>query len=121
MAKRGKRRGPYPRGCAIATDDSGVALRVLPNVEAAYRWLDKHRPGLSLSEKRGLVKRLPTMKSAREEFDRQIRLGCADADALVMLTYFDGTITARGLDLRACRPSRKPKPSASENGGRRRV
>lgn len=107
MTKRGKRRGPYPRGCAIVTDGSGVAVRVLPGVDAAYRWLDKHRPGLSLSEKRGLVKRLPTMKSAREEFDRQIRLGCADADALVMLTYFDGTITARGLDLRACRPVRR--------------
>ena len=109
MAKRGKRRGPYPRGCAIATDDSGVALRVLPNVEAAYRWLDKHRPGLSLQEKRDLVKKLPTMKSVREEFNRQIRLGCSDADVLVMLTYFDGTITAKGLDLKACRPKRIPE------------
>lgn len=107
MTKRGKKRGPYPKGCAVVTDGSGVAVRVLPNAEAAYRWLDKHRPGLSLSEKRGLVKRLPTMKSAREEFVRQIRLGCTDADALVMLTYFDGTITARGLDLRACRPVRR--------------
>ena len=107
MAKTKNRRGNYPRGCVIATDDSGVALRVLPNVEAAYRWLDKHRPGLGREEKRGLVKKLPTMKSAREEFKRQIRLGCADADVLVMLTYFDGTITARGLDFRACRPVRR--------------
>ena len=107
MTKRGKKRYPYPRGCAVVMDSSGVAVRVMPGVTAAYRWLDKHHPGLSLSEKRGLVKRLPTMKSAGEEFNRQIRLGCTNTDVLVMLTYLDGTITARGLSLQACRPIRR--------------
>ena len=89
-----------------------MAVRVLPNVEGAYRWLDKHRPGLTQDEKKSLVRRLPRMKDARNEFKRQIDLGCSDADVLVMLTFFDGTITARELDLKACRPKRNHPPPA---------
>lgn len=121
MKNNRKKKRPY-RGCAVVTDDRGVAVRLLPDRDSASRWLDKHRPGLAAEEKRRLVKAVSSPRQASREFEEQVRLGCADADVLVMLTYFDGTSTRRGLDLRTCRPDPDWREKAAEANrpGRRR-
>ena len=114
MEKKSRRkRRPY-RGCAVVTDDRGVAVRLLPDRDSASRWLDKHRPGLTAGEKRRLVKAVSSPRQASRMFEEQVRLGCADAAVLAMLTYFDGTSTRRGLDFMTYRPDAAWREKAAE-------
>lgn len=99
MNKKKKRNSPAGFG-AYVVDGGGVAVRCFEEKAAAFRWLDKHFPGLGPDERSRRVWTFGSRSQVSRFFKRQIDLGCADADVLSILTYYCGVATRRGFDLK---------------------
>lgn len=103
MAKQNKpqlnRKNYYKYGATIV-DENGLAIRVLPSKHAALNWLDKHFPGMDISEKNKRIWRFNSKAHVRKFLNKQFDMGLNDRDVIGMLSFYEGTITHHGLDLK---------------------
>jgi hypothetical protein len=103
MAKQNKNqpnRKNYYRYGATIVDENGLAIRVLPSKHAALNWLDKHFPGMDPSEKNKRIWRFNSKANVRKFLNKQFDMGLNDRDVIGMLSFYEGTITRHGLDLK---------------------
>ena len=81
-------------------DGDGIAVRCFDAKKSAWRWTDKHWPDLAQDEKKARIRTFRSYAQVRRFFDEQVRKGNANAEVLALMTYYCGTSTSRGMNLK---------------------
>ena len=84
----------------FVVDGDGLAVRCFDEKKKAFSWIGKHWPSLEQAEARGRVRAFGSYRQVRRFFEEQIQKGNSDAEVLTLMTYYCGTATAKGLDLK---------------------